>query len=119
MSFWDAFFLLLIYVPLIMLWIFAVADIFRRDDIGGMSKALWCAVVIILPYLGTFIYLLMRRPGGTAEERKEIEVANREFVQQYAPADSASQLATIADLHDRGKLTDDEFATEKARLLKV
>ena len=48
MSFWDAFFLLLIYIPLIMLWIFAVMDIFRRDDIGGLHKAVWVAVVIII-----------------------------------------------------------------------
>jgi hypothetical protein len=119
MSFWDAFFLLLIYVPLIMLWLFAVADIFRRDDMSGVAKAIWCAVVILLPYLGTLIYLLLRRPGATPEERTAIDTANREFVQQYAPEASASQLATLADLHDRGKLTDDEFAIEKARLLQV
>ena len=35
-----------------------------------------------------------------------------------APRDRASQLAELAALHDRGKLTDDEYAAEKARLLR-
>ena len=59
-TFWDVFFLLLIWVPLITLWIFALADIFRRHDMHGGSKALWVACVVFLPFLGTFIYLLTR-----------------------------------------------------------
>jgi Short C-terminal domain len=31
--------------------------------------------------------------------------------------DEVSELGTLAELHDRGKLTDGEFAAEKARLL--
>ena len=119
MSFWNAFFLLLIYIPLIMLWVFAVMDIFRRDDMGGFSKAIWVAVVIFLPYFGTLIDLISRRPGGTPEERHAIDQANREFVQSYTPTTSATELSTLADLHDRGKLSDEEFAAEKARLLKT
>ena len=59
-TFWDVFFLLLIWIPLITLWIFALADIFRRRDMGGGSKALWVACVVFVPFLGTFIYLLSR-----------------------------------------------------------
>jgi hypothetical protein len=116
MSFWNAFFLLLIYIPLLLIWGFAVLDIFRRDDIHGGSKALWLFVVIVLPFLGTLIYLFMRKPGGTPEERKALE-AGREL-ERYSPASTAEQIKTLADLHDRGKLTDAEFASEKARLLK-
>jgi hypothetical protein len=117
MSFWDAFFLLLIYVPLIMLWIFAVMDIFGRDDMSGVSKALWVAVVILLPYLGTLIYLLTRRP--TAQERAALDEANRDVLASSSPPSSAEQISTLADLHDRGKLSDTEFASEKARILGV
>lgn len=59
-TFWNVFFILLIWVPLIMLWVFALADIFQRDDLGGGSKALWVAVVILLPFFGTLIYLISR-----------------------------------------------------------
>jgi hypothetical protein len=117
MSFWNAFFLLLIYIPLLMVWGFAVLDIFRRDDIHGFAKAIWLVVVIFLPFIGTFIYLLMRPAGATKEERVAIEDASRNFVQKYSPTSAAEEIKTLADLHDRGKLTDAEFSIEKERLL--
>jgi Phospholipase_D-nuclease N-terminal/Short C-terminal domain len=116
-TFWETFFLFLIFLPLAMVWGFALIDIFRRDDMGGLSKALWVTCVILVPFLGTLIYLVMRPAGATREERVAIEDANREYVQRYASSAGVSELATLADLHDRGKLTDDEFAAEKARLL--
>lgn len=117
MSFWNTFFLLLIYIPLIMIWAFALIDIFRRDDLHGTAKAVWLVVVILLPFIGTVIYLIMRKPGATPEEREAIDAASREFVERTSPATTAEQLKTLADLHDRGKLSDSEFASEKARLL--
>lgn len=117
LDFWDVFWLLLIFIPLLLIWTFAVLDIFRRDDLSGWLKALWLVVVILAPFLGTLIYLLFRRPGVTPEERQAIDTANREFVQRYAPDTSAQQLQVLADLHDRGKLTDTEYSTEKARVL--
>ena len=116
-TFWQNFFLLLIFLPLAMIWGFALVDIFRRDDIGGGSKALWAVCVIVLPFLGTLIYLVTRPPGATKEERLAMDAGD--YAPRYAPApsDGASQLQMIADLHDRGKLTDEEFAAEKARIL--
>jgi len=116
-TFWETFFLFLLFLPLAMIWAFALLDIFRRDDIHGFSKALWVTCVILLPFFGTLIYLIARPAGATKDERAMIEESNREFVAQYAPSNGASELSTLADLHDRGKLTDDEFAAEKARLL--
>lgn len=116
MDFWETFFLLLIYIPLIMIWAFALIDIFRRDDLSGLLKALWVVIVFLIPFIGTLIYLLFRRPGATKEERAAIDQASREFVQRYETPDTTSQLQTLADLHDRGKLTDAEFAAEKARI---
>jgi len=117
-SFWDVFFMLLIWIPLIMIWAFAFFDIFRRDDMSGWLKALWVVVVIFLPLFGTLIYLLFRRPGATPQERQMMDEASREFVQKYsgdvAPAD---QLKTLSELHDGGKLTDDEYAKAKAKIV--
>jgi Phospholipase_D-nuclease N-terminal/Short C-terminal domain len=116
-TFWETFFLFLIFLPLLMIWAFALVDIFRRDDLSGIWKALWVVVIFLLPFLGTLIYLIVRPAGATKEERVALDQTNREFVARYAPTDTASQLQVLADLHDRGKLTDDEFAAEKARLL--
>ncbi len=116
-SFWENFFLLLIFLPLIMIWAFALVDVFRRDDMGGGWKAIWVACIILVPFFGTLIYLITRPSGATPEERQMMDQAGREFVEKYTPTDTASQLQTLADLHDRGKLTDAEFAAEKARVL--
>jgi hypothetical protein len=116
-TFWENFFLFLIFLPLAMVWAFALVDIFRRDDLRGISKALWVACVILVPFFGTLMYLVVRPAGATEEERVMMDQASREFVAKYSPDDNASQLKTLSDLHDRGKLTDEEFAAEKARLL--
>jgi hypothetical protein len=42
-----------------------------------------------------------------------IDQASREFVERYKPDDHRSQLKVLADLHDRGKLTDDEFSASR------
>jgi Phospholipase_D-nuclease N-terminal/Short C-terminal domain len=117
LSFWNFFWLLLIYIPLLLVWGFALVDIFRRDDMSGWLKALWVVVVILLPFFGTLIYLLFRPAGATPQERRAIDDNSRAFVERYAPSNTTEQLRTLADLHDRGKLTDTEFATEKARVL--
>jgi hypothetical protein len=116
-TFWETFFLLLIFLPLIMIWVFALMDVFRRDDLGGGWKAVWVLCIILVPFFGTLIYLITRPAGATPEERAALDEASREFVQRYSPDDRAAQLQTISDLHDRGKLTDAEFAAEKARIL--
>jgi hypothetical protein len=117
LDFWNVFWLLLIFVPLILIWGFAVIDIFRRDDISGWLKALWLVVVILIPFLGTLFYLLFRPAGGTKEERAVMDQASRDFVTKYSPDNRAEQLRVLADLHDRGKLTDTEFAAEKTRVM--
>ncbi|MEU6251031.1 SHOCT domain-containing protein [Glycomyces sp. NPDC047010] len=117
MSFWDIFWLLLIWLPLVMMWAFALLDIFRRDDLKGWLKALWIVVVILLPFFGTLVYLIVRPAGATAAEREAIDRSSRDFVARYAPDNTAEQLRVLADLHDRGKLTDGEFQAEKTRVL--
>jgi hypothetical protein len=115
-TFWENFFLLLIFLPLAIIWVFALFDIFRRDDIGGGWKAVWVACVILVPFFGTLAYLIVRPAGVTADERMLRAEARRAFAEEPATG-ATSQLQALADLHDRGKLTDDEFAAEKARVL--
>jgi hypothetical protein len=68
-DFWEAFFLILIWVPLALLWLSALFDVFRRDDIGGGSKALWVVCIILVPWFGALIYLAVRPRGVTPDER--------------------------------------------------
>lgn len=116
-SFWQAFFLLLIFVPLVLIWGFAVLDIFRRDDISGVWKAVWLVVVIVIPFLGTLLYLILRRPGATKQERAAMDDIDRDFDRHFSSPPTSEQLKTLAELHDAGKLSDEEFASAKAKLI--
>ncbi len=93
----------------------------RRDDSDRLSaEAL--DIARRLDDRGLLVHGLVGRFWATfwpenPEERVAIGDANREYVQRYASSAGVSDLAMLAELHDRGKLTDDEFAAEKARLL--
>jgi hypothetical protein len=108
------------------LWIFLliriVTDIFRSRDLGGWGKAGWLIFVLILPFLGVFVYLIARGTdmGRRDEEQaRASEEAFRGYVQSAAAQTSspADDLSKLADLHQRGVLTDDEFAAQKAKIL--
>lgn len=120
----DAF-LTMLYFFLWILWIFLVFriifDIFRSRDLSGWGKAGWLLLVIVLPFLGVFIYLLAR--GGRMHERDVAQArAQNEAFQSYVreaagTASSADQLAKLADLRQRGVIDEAEFTAEKARIL--
>lgn len=92
---WIAWFWLLISV---------IFDIFRSDDLGGWGKALWALFVVIVPFLGVFVYLIAR--GGQMQQRaidsaKAQEQATREYVQSVASAPShADEIEKLSKLRE-------------------
>ena len=115
---WSMLWFFLFFIWLMLLFQ-VLADIFRSDDMGGGSKALWVALVIFLPYLGVFIYLITRGDKMGARQMQmaqDQEDAFKSYVQQAAGG-SASELSALADLHTAGKITDEEFAAGKAKIL--
>ena len=122
----DAF-LTMLYFFLFIIWIWLLImvfmDIFRSHDIGGGAKALWVIFIIILPFLGVFVYLIAH--GGKMHERAAQQAADQQkafdqYVKQAAGtlgADTASQLSKLADLKAQGVLDQAEFDAEKAKIL--
>ncbi len=121
------FFLTMLYFFLFVIWIWLLItvfiDIFRSHDMGGLAKALWVIFVIILPFLGVFVYLIAR--GSKMHERAAQEAANQQkafdtYVKQTAGtpgATTADQLSKLADLKSQGVLSDAEFEAQKAKIL--
>jgi ABC-type multidrug transport system fused ATPase/permease subunit len=121
----DAF-LTMLYFFLFVIWIWLLImvfmDVFRSHDIGGGAKALWVIFIIILPFLGVFVYLIAR--GGKMQERAAQQAAQQQkafdsYVRQTAASgeDTATQLSKLADLKSQGVLTDAEFEAQKAKIL--
>ena len=80
-DFWGNFLLLLIFLPLAMLWAFALIDIFHRHDMAGGAKALWVAIVIVIPFIGALVYIAMRPTVTSDAEREHYARAAHEFEQ--------------------------------------
>ena len=121
----DAFLTMLcffFFIIWIWLLIMVFIDIFRSHDLGGLAKALWVIFIIILPFLGVFVYLIAR--GGkmherAAQEQQQQQQAFDDYVKQTAGAgtSTADQLSKLADLKSQGVITDAEFDAQKAKIL--
>ena len=116
---WSMFWFFLFF-----LWIWLVIsifmDIFRSDDLSGWGKAGWALAIIILPYLGVFLYLIVRGKSmgeRSVQQAQASEEAFRTYVQDAAASGSADELAKLAELHASGTLSDDEYARAKAKVI--
>ena len=121
------FFLTMLYFFLFIIWIWLLImvfmDIFRSHDMGGGAKALWVIFIIILPFLGVFVYLIAR--GGKMHERAAQQAAEQQkafdaYVKQAAGTSgdtTADQLSKLAGLKSQGVITDAEFDAQKAKIL--
>ena len=105
------------------IWIWIVItvliDVFRRHDIRGFAKALWVIFVVILPWLGVLIYLIVEHDGMRERSMKQAEDQKEHFDQyvREAAGGSADQIAKAKQLLDQGTITQDEFNALKAKAL--
>jgi putative oligomerization/nucleic acid binding protein/phospholipase D-like protein len=121
----DAF-LTMLWFFLWILWIFLLIkifiDIFRSEDMGGWAKAGWSIFVIILPFLGVLVYLIARGSGMAHRDQQQAIAADqaaRSYIQSAAGTSTsvAEEVTKLAALRDQGVLTDQEFETQKAKVL--
>jgi len=124
--FLDVFWTILVIVLwVIWFWILisVFADLFRRRDIGGGAKVLWCIFVILLPYLGVFIYLLVNHQGIADRNVRQAARSQEEFdtyvrsVASSGGGGAAVEIERAKQLLDSGAITPDEFERSKAKAL--
>jgi putative oligomerization/nucleic acid binding protein/phospholipase D-like protein len=97
-------------------------DVFRRHDIGGGKKTLWIIFVIILPFLGVFIYIIANNDGMTQRniERAQSQRAQfDDYVRETAGASggAAAEIDAGKKLLDQGAITQEEFDALKKKAL--
>ncbi|MEI7479131.1 MAG: PLDc N-terminal domain-containing protein [Actinomycetes bacterium] len=114
-------FLEILFFALFFIWIMilfhVIVDLFRSKDMGGAAKALWLFFLIVLPYLGVFVYLIAR--GASMHERdvKAAEESEQAFRQYVAQASPAEELAKLHDLKEKGAITDAEYNAAKGKII--
>ena len=111
--------MLIFFAWMAWLWIAITifADIFRRKDMGGFTKALWCIFVIFVPFVGVLIYLIAYHNGMAERNVKQVE-ANQAAFDDYVrktAGGGAGEIAQAKQLLDEGTITQSEFEALKAR----
>ena len=112
-----------IFFFVIWIWILItiLSDLFRDHGVSGWGKAAWVFFLLILPFLGALIYLIARGEGmrdrtikAQADAKKHFDEYVREQAHGGSPAD---ELHKLAELKDKGALSQAEFDQAKAKLL--
>ena len=122
--FLDVFWSMLIFflwVAWIWLLITILTDVFRRHDLSGWGKALWVIFVIILPFLGVLIYMIVESKGmaerNIQTQRQYQQMADDHIRTVAGGSDPAEQIAKAKQLLDSGAISADEYAALKAKAL--
>ena len=117
---WD---ILIIFAWVIFIWIAitVLIDVFRRHDISGWGKAAWVVFVVILPWIGVLVYLIVNHSGMTERSAKEASKSQAQFddyVRRTAGSGgAASEIEKAKQLLDSGAITQQEFDAIKAKAL--
>ena len=114
--------MIIFFVFIIWIWLLITvfADVFRRRDIGGGMKAVWLIFVILLPYLGVFIYLIAEHDGMADRSMAQMQQAKAqqdEYIKSVAGTSAADQIAQAKGLLDSGTISQAEFDALKAKAL--
>lgn len=118
--FWT---MLIFFAFVIWIWILitVLIDIFRRHDSSGFAKVLWIIFIIVLPYLGVFIYLIVEHKGMAERSIKQQQAVQRQmddYVKSVAGStDPAEQIAKAKQLLDAGTINQGEFEQIKQQAL--
>ena len=111
-------FLTMLWFFLWLLWLFLVVwiimDVLRNRDLGGWAKAGWILLIVLLPLIGVVVYEGVH--GALIPDRREREIRARDAAFRAGSTSPAFELAKLADLHDRGVITDAEFEQRKEEI---
>ena len=109
---WVAWFMLLFRV---------VGDIFRRRDIGGGGKTLWIIFVIVLPFLGVFVYLIAQNDGMVQRQLEQAQAQQTqmdEYIRSTASSGgAAAEIERAKALLDSGAISQSEYDAIKSKAL--
>ena len=105
----------LLGVALVAFWVYAVIDIITRPGMSRSTRVKWVVVASIPPWLGSFVYLLVR----PAKAKSPPPAAPRmEAPAESVPEDEcAAELDRILSLRAAGELSDEDFEAAKAKLV--
>jgi len=110
-------FSIFIFVLWFWLLITVFGDLFRRHDISGWAKAIWVIALIIIPYLGIFIYLISQH-RGMAERQQQRAQQTRDELRQVVGYSAADEIEKLERLKSSGTISNEEYTRLRARAVQ-
>ena len=109
---WIAWFIILFRV---------LMDLFRRHDVSGWGKTAWIIFVILLPFLGVFVYIITQGRHMAERDMSDAQAAQSQFDDYVktvaASSGPAAEIEKAKALLDAGSITQAEFDAIKAKAL--
>ena len=99
------------------LFIIIVSDLFRRHDVSGFGKVCWVILLIILPYIGIFAYLLTQG-RGMAERNEARARQTQEDLRKFVGFSAADEIEKLDRLKAAGSISEQEYGRLRARLVQ-
>ena len=93
------------------------SDLFRRHDMSGFSKVLWVIALILIPYLGIFIYLISQHRGMAERQSRRME-QERQDLRQFVGYSAAEEIEKLEKLKNSGTITNEEFMRLRAKAVQ-
>jgi hypothetical protein len=124
-AFWMIFWFF-IWIMWLMLLFRIIGDVFTDKGLSGWAKVGWTLLVLLLPFIGIFIYLVARGDGMASRAQAHADKDKQSFddyIRQTAGTSdgrgggTVDQLSKLADLKTSGAITDTEFEQAKQKLL--
>ena len=115
--------MLIFFLWVIWFWILITVfiDLFRRKDTSGVSKVLWIIFVILVPFLGVFVYLLVNHDGMADRNIAQAQAQQKQmdqYVRETAGSGgAAAEIEKAKGLLDSGAITQAEFDAIKSKAL--
>jgi energy-coupling factor transporter transmembrane protein EcfT len=111
--------LIVIFAYAIWFWMLIVifGDLFRRADISGWAKAGWVICLVVLPFLGTLIYLISQSAGMAGRQAIHTHATQSQHARSGNGSSPASEIETAKHLLDSGSITNEEFDVIKRKAI--
>jgi hypothetical protein len=114
-------FVFFLWVIWFMLLFHVFADLFRDHETSGAAKALWTIFLVLTPYLGVFVYILVRGGGMAERSMAQQRAAKAEFDAYVREAGGgggpAGEIAHAKKLLDDGAINQEEFEQLKRKAM--
>ena len=115
--------MLVFFAWIIWFWLLITVftDVFRRHDASGFAKVLRNIFVIVLPFLGVFVYMIANHEGMSQRSVREVRAqqqATDEYIRSVAGSGgTAAEIERAKGLLDSGAITQAEYEVMKAKAL--